>query len=301
MSLSVCTLVRNRNGMLERLVEGFERSRTAPHELIVMRAGGEDPRPALGRATRFHVVVEDLPDSGELIAYSVARNAAARRASGRYLCFMDADMIPGRELVGSFSGALREEDAVCVGDLWYADPAPVEAGWEEERLRARSRLHPERPVAPQSGWLRSPAYGMVWGSCFAIRRERFHRLGGFDEGFQGYAGEDTDLAMRSRDAGAPLLLVWRAPAYHQHHDVFEPPVQQFRATLENARRFHEKHGWWPMGGWLAGFREMGLIRWTDDRLDVVRDPSPAEIATARRTSAAPFRGASAHEPAMTDT
>jgi GT2 family glycosyltransferase len=291
MSLSVCTLVRNRNGLLRRVVEGLERSEVPPHELVVVRAGGEDPAPALAGARRVRVVVEELPGDDEVIPYSVARNRAARVASGSALCFLDADAIPGPDLVGALDAALAQEDAICIGDILYLPPGAVDDGWTADGLRAAGRRHPSRPVPPAQGVAPSDRHELVWGTCFAVRRARFLDLGGFHEGFRGYAGEDTDLAIRARDAGVPLRVVAGAEVFHQHHDVWDPPLQQFRATLDNARVFRDRHGWWPMGGWLDGFARLGLIAWEGDDPRVVRDPTPAEIAAARRAGAGAKDGA----------
>ncbi len=282
MSLSVCTLVRNRNDLLRRLVEGLERSDEPPRELVVVRAGGEDPAAVLAGATAFPVVVETLPGDDEVIPYSVARNRAARAATGAGVCFIDADAIPGPALVGSLDRALSDEDAICIGDILYLPAGAVGDGWTAAGLRARGRRHPARPVPPESGVAPCARHELVWGTCFAMRRRRFLDLDGFHEGFRGYAGEDTDLAVRARAAGVPLRVVAGAEVFHQHHDVWDPPLQQFRATLDNARTFRERHGWWPMGGWLEGFERLGLIRREGDEVRVLRDPTPAEVEDARR-------------------
>lgn len=293
MSLSVCTLVRNRNALLRRVVEGLERAATPPRELVVVRAGGEDPAPALAAARRVRVVVEELPGDDEVIPYSVARNRAAAAASGSAVCFLDADAIPGPVLVATLDAALADEDAICIGDILYLPPGVVGDGWTAEGLRVVGRRHPARPVPPSTGVAASHRHDLVWGTCFAMRRDRFLALGGFSEGFRGYAGEDTDLAVRAQAAGVPLRVVAGAEVFHQHHDVWDPPLQQFRATLGNARVFRDRHGWWPMDGWLEGFARLGLISREGGDVRIVRDPAPAEIASARRAGGAGTLGAAA--------
>ncbi len=285
MSLSVCTLVRNRNALLRRVLEGLERSTVPPRELVVVRAGGEDPAAVLAAARRVRVVVEELPGDDEVIPYSAARNRAAAAATGSAVCFLDADAIPGPGLVAALDAALADEDAIAIGDILYLPPGAVGDDWTAEGLRALGRRHPGRPAPPVAGVAACDRHELVWGTCFAMRRDRFLELGGFHEGFQGYAGEDTDLAIRARAAGVPLRVVAGAEVLHQHHDVWDPPLQQFRATLANARVFRERHGWWPMGGWLDGFARLGLIAWDGDDVRVLRDPTPGEIDAARRAGA----------------
>ncbi len=281
-TVSVCTLARNRNAMLANVVEGLSRSATPPRELVVVRAGGEDPAPALAGARGHPVVLEELAGDDEVIPYSVARNRAAAQATGDAVVFLDADAIPCRGLVAAVARALAREDAICIGDILYLPPGAVAGDWTEEGLRALGRRHPARPLPPPPGTVASTRHELVWGTCFAMRRSRFRALGGFHEGFRGYAGEDTDLAIRARDAGVPVRVVAGADVLHQHHDAWDPPLQQFRATLANAREFRDRHGWWPMGGWLDGFARLGLIVRDGDEVRVVRDPTPGEIEAARR-------------------
>ncbi len=46
----------------------------------------------------------------------------------------------------------------------------------------------------------------------------FAAIDGFDAGYTGYGGEDTDFAMRVQEAGGSLWWVGGADAFHQHHD-----------------------------------------------------------------------------------
>ncbi len=291
MAVTVCTLVRNRNLLLSGLVEGLSRSEEPPAQLVVVHAGGEDPAPVL-RDAPFPVEVVRVGDGDERIPYAPARNAAARAASSPHLVFLDADTIPAPSMVGAFDAALTAADALCIGDVQYLPPGAADGRWTTESLDAAGRRHPARPVPPDTGWQVSQDYPMVWGLCVALRRDTLlERLGGFDEQFRGYAGEDTDLAERARLLGVPLHVVAGGRVWHCHHDSWEPPVQQLRATVENCRVFHRRHGWWPMQGWLEGFRDLGLVRWTPDADDLVvlRDPTPAEVDAVRCTVARPFR------------
>lgn len=292
MPVSVLTLVRNRTAYLHGLLAALAEAPDPPADLVVAVCGGDDPRPG-APATPFPVRFLDIDGAGERIPYSPARNACARAARTDRLLFLDADCLPLPGALAAFGRALAAEDALCIGDVLYlppdADVDPKDVG----RLAETGRRHPARPVPPASGWTVSEEYGLVWGLSMAVRRGTFDRLGGFDEGYGGYAGEDTDFAEAARQAGVPLLVVAGAAVAHRHHDVFEPPVQQLTATVANAQRFRDKWGWWPMGGWLEEFARLGLVDWAPDRerAAVLREPTPEEVEAARRTSARPFREA----------
>jgi GT2 family glycosyltransferase len=291
MDLSVCTLVRDRNRYLPALLDALARQTVRPRELIVAVAGGQDPAPLL-REAPLPVRQIDLVAPDDRIPYAEARNAAAAAAQGEALVFLDADCLPAASFTASVTSALGPHDALCIGQVYYLPPdVPDEALRDEEALREAGRAHPARPEPPETGSAASRRYEMAWGLCMALRTATFFRLGGFDTRYDGYAGEDTDLAFTCRAAGVPLRVVAGADVFHQHHDVFEPPIHQLRATLANAQAFHDKWGRWPMEGWLQGFADAGLVRWHPgaERATLLREPTRAEVERARRRTAAPFR------------
>jgi len=288
--LSVLTLVRNRNAMLARLVAGLVTAERPPTELVVAWCGGEDPHGVVESDLPFDVRVIEVGTGGERIPYSHARNECARTARSQALAFLDADCIPGSRYPGALADALAQVDALCTGEVWYLPPDTL-TSFAEADLRRIGRPHPHRERPPSTGIALSSGHELVWGLHMAVRRSTFDGLGGFDESYQGYAGEDTDLAVAARSRGVPVALVAGADVFHQHHDVWEPPVQQLEATLANARRFHEKWGRWPMEGWLVELVDLGLIEWSLDgpTVRLLRQPDDRDLARAHRASALPFR------------
>lgn len=286
--LSVLTLVRNRDAMLGRLLDGLDAGTAHPSEVVVARCGGSDPRAAIGeRPYPVRVLEVDSPD--DRIPYSPARNGCAAAATSTAIAFIDADCIPGPTYVASLAAALAEVDALCTGEVRYLPPDALLDGGAEELARW-GRPHPHRQRPPAEGVAVGARHELVWGLHMALRRSTFLALGGFDEGYRGYAGEDTDLAIGAREAGVPAALVAGADIFHQHHDTWEPPLQQAAATVANAQRFRDRWGWWPMDGWLAAMADLGIIRWTPDAAvaEVLRDPTEAELAAAHRPAALPF-------------
>lgn len=126
--------------------------------------------------------------------------------------------------------------------------------------------------------LEGERYELFWSLSFAATRETWDRLGGFDEGYEGYGGEDTDFAFRAREAGIALVWVGGAHAYHQHHPTSNPPVQHLDDILRNGRRFAERWGEWPMQGWLSAFADLGLV---DQEGDGYRRARPSESSAPR--------------------
>jgi GT2 family glycosyltransferase len=289
--LSLVTLVRNRNALLASLLHAVATGSSLPAEVVVVRAGGhEDPGRVVPPPLTDRVRIIEVESPTDRIPYSEARNAGAGASTAAHVVFLDADCIPSPTFVAAMDEALSDHDALCTGDVRYLPPTPLHDR-SPEHLTAVARPHPHRPVFPDRGVVLDDRHELVWGLCMGWRRATFSALGGFDTSYQGYAGEDTDLAVAARSQGVPVGLVGGATVFHQHHDVYEPPVQQFEATLANARRFRDKWGRWPMEGWLEGFRDLGLIDWSPDHPEVrvLRFPTAADVSAARRTSALPFR------------
>jgi len=273
--MSVLTIVKDRPGHLEQLIEGLRRSDVMPNEFIAVDMGS-DPPVKLGDMP-FPARVVRLDGDG--LPLAAARNLAARRATGELLLFLDVDCIPMRGLIGSMVKVLEAHAALVCAQVRYLGPDDARGSWQEADLLGRSAGHPVRRF-PASGIRRVEEAGLFWSLTFGILRESFFDLGGFDERFTGYGAEDTDFGFRAREAQLPLLFMGGPGAFHQHHDTFDPPLQHFADILRNAARFRGKWGIWPMEGWLAAFQKAGLIRLTDEQIDVVRYPTSREILLA---------------------
>lgn len=252
--LSVLTLARNRTPHLLNLLNGLGRSERRPGELIVVDMNAA---PLVLPAAPFPVRVVRL--AGDRLPLAEARNRAAESAAGDRLLFLDADCIPSARVVGAIERALDEADGLICPEALYLGPDDARGAWTEADLRAAGRPHPARPF-PETGLRPESNPGLFWSLAFGVRRATFQALGGFDETFSGYGGEDTDLGFSARRAGVPLLFLGGAPVFHQHHPVSDPPVEHLADIVRNARVFHAKWGFWPMEGWLAAFAAAGAIR-----------------------------------------
>jgi GT2 family glycosyltransferase len=130
-----------------------------------------------------------------------ARNEGWRLARAPLVIFLDDDCeATERWLEELLAAAERAPGALVQG---RTVPNPREA----DRLGAYSR----------SLWVEEPG-PYFQGTNILYPRELLERLGGFDaEAFPSFYGEDTDLAWRAIEAGAPVE--W-APAALVHHAVF---------------------------------------------------------------------------------
>ena len=275
MSLSVLTIVRNRTAHLVNLLEGVRRSAVQPDELIIVDMS--DAPIQLSGLQPFVRIERLVTDGGLPLAR--ARNRAAACATGDQLIFLDVDCIPMRDCLGRLAAAIDETDGLVCAEVRYLGREDAAGDWDEAALIGKGKSHPVRPFPPD-GLEQVGNPGLFWSLAFAIRHSTFDRIGGFDEGFTGYGGEDTDFGFAADRAGCPLYFLGGALACHQYHDTFDPPLQHLEDIVANANRFQRKWGFWPMSGWLEQFSQMGLIAWQPDVLQMLRGPSEDEIASA---------------------
>jgi GT2 family glycosyltransferase len=275
--ISVLTLVKNRADHLAHLVEGVCRSDRRPDELVVVDMSDEPVEIDTGT-----IPIRIVRHETAGLPLAAARNLAARSSCSPILLFLDVDCIPLAPMIGKVADLLDREDSLVCADVRYLGPGAVRAGWDDATLLAAGRQHPVRDF-PASGVRTEANPGLFWSLAFGMRQASFEALGGFDERFEGYGAEDTDFGFRAAAHGFALRFLGGAIACHQHHASHDPPLQHFNDIVENARRFRSIWHRWPMEGWLADFRDMGLIDWHQSRIDIIRPPSAGEIeATAVR-------------------
>ena len=275
--VAVLTLAHRRHQHLSAQVEALSRSRRQPDLYLV--SAMDDPsipavveRAAGARPPAPEVLVVPVTARSEGLPLARARNAAAAAAietGTTLLVFLDVDCLPSPELVKRYAEAatsLRREDprdrrpTVLAGTVHYLSPRrPGQERYTPADLRS-STAHPARPdPGPGQVWTADDPL-LFWSLSFAITTQDWLTLGGFDEDYEGYGGEDTDFAMRLTAHEGRLLWVGGASCYHQHHEVEDPPLTHLADIVDNSNRFHARWGFFPMEGWLAAFAEKGLIR-----------------------------------------
>jgi GT2 family glycosyltransferase len=206
--LSVVIATRDRASLLAGALDSLAVQRDAPpFEVIVADNGSSDDTPSVvaQRATAIGTGVRRIfvpePNRG------AARNRAAEAAAGDVLVFVDDDVVvPGRFLAAH---ARRHEDAPSVTVAGPIVNVPS------------TDLRPA-PTAANA----SRAFLCTCNA--SLPRRAFESVGGFDERFDLYGWEDTDLGIRLRRAGVRRIFAWDAYLYH-----IKPPSAE---TLEAARR-----------------------------------------------------------------
>lgn len=283
MNISVCTLAHGRKTHLVNLVRGLEKSAWLPSELILTVLQDE-----LYELPKANFPIRQLHRPGLGLSLAAARNQAARAATGDVLVFLDVDCVPHPALLGDYAWVAGQADGIFMGEVAYlpkgAPLDPIDFGLLDEI----GVTHSERAGPPQEPLGRCRDYRCFWSLNFALGADAFARSGGFDEGYVGYGGEDTDFGRLCAEKGIPLWWVRGAKAYHQYHPHHMPPVHHIDSVIANAEYFAAKWGEPTMQHWLRAFRLMGLAAPVDGQWRRLRDVNEADRALTRQQEDQPY-------------
>lgn len=132
------------------------------------------------------------PKSG-LFAKAWAVNVGVVGSPGNasVVCVLDADVLADRDFIARNAQRFTRPGVMghlSYRDMWCLDE--VSTGWAIE-----SRLH-GRAGHVDPAYLRAFVLRRPPGCCVWFRTSAFHRIGGMDERYEGWGGEDNDFAYR---------------------------------------------------------------------------------------------------------
>jgi hypothetical protein len=176
--------------------------------LVVDSVLGDDCRWVVAQAAGRGLTVRHLLAKNIIAA---KRNRGAEEANGRLLIFLDDDMRVGPYFVmGHLSAHEGQPELTVVSGAVYF---PVEWVARSNYYRFKS----SRQMNSSTRNLESDSVSgnhVVTMNC-SIMRRAYAELGGFDEEYVQYGGEDLDFGFRCLRAGASMLYSERAEAEHR--------------------------------------------------------------------------------------
>lgn len=224
MRCSVVIATKDRAGYLDQALRSLSQQiAPPPFEVIVVDNGSTDATAQVVERARdayefdISYVFEERPNRG------AARNRGIAVATGQLIVFVDDDVwLPG--------GFLSAHAAAHEGAGTFAVSGPI----------INVATYHERPKPTIANFSRA----FLCTCNVSIPRETLHWVKGFDEQFNLYGWEDTELGVRLRENGVRAKFVWDAYLYH-----IKPPQEQtldatLQKTLEKAQmaaRFIKKN------------------------------------------------------------
>jgi glycosyltransferase involved in cell wall biosynthesis len=219
MRLSVVIPTRNKRPLLERTLGALVRQEpgTEEWEIVVVDDGSTDDTGAFLSVlmpTEPRLVVVSPPQN---VGRAAARNLGWRQARGRWILFLDDDILVPPGLLAAHLEALAEPLAGTIGRA-VTDPDIVDAPhFHYIDTRGVAKL----PPGPAPG-----KYFVTQNA--AVPREVLARIGGFDEDFSAYGFEDMDLGFRLEEAGVRFQVLRDPVPWHIHHHTLDEYLEKKR-------------------------------------------------------------------------
>ncbi len=217
-----------------------------PHEIILVDDFSTD-------GTReFLKTLNDRPYrvflNSSNLGFAKSSNFGARQAKGRYLCFLNNDLVlKPRWLEPMYELARSSPDIGAVGNIQLEPEsglihhAGVFFDWDGRPLHAWRYRH-RRPDGEFGEW------NAITAACFLINADIFEGFGGFDETYMN-GFEDVDLCVRLKQRGYRLLVSNRSLI--DHHASVSPGRKSY--DTQNRERF--------LSRWQNVTREWGREEW----------------------------------------
>lgn len=221
-TLSVVVPTHGRRDLVERTLRSLAAQTDAPPFDVIVVDDGADPGltehvRGLGLGVDVTVV-----HHGRSRGRAATRNSGLARATGDVVVFLDGDMevVPG--FLAAHAAAHGRPDAVVLGEIRTSPEIPRTGFVEYVDSRGVRKVAPGEEIPPRY---------FLTGNC-SVAHPLLERAGGFDEEFDEYGGEDTEMGYRLAAHGGRFV---HAPgAVSNHLDLASPT-----ATAKRLRRYGE--------------------------------------------------------------
>lgn len=201
--------------LLGEVVAALRHQTLPPCEVIVV---GQDRWGLVHDDALVHCINTPHP-----VSAACARNLGAAAARGTHLLFIDADCIAAPDLVERMAAVHQKGLRVVGGGVRFE----ADSYWTVcDNLLSFAPFLVHMPRGPRP---------YVPSLNLSIERALFDQVGGFNEGFAGAAGEDTELSLRLRTHDVTLWFEPQAVVTHR------PQRGTSRAVWRHLRAFGRVH------------------------------------------------------------
>lgn len=192
-TLSIIIPAYNGSSELERCLNAVFKSDTSSVEVIVVNDGSDDPN--VDRVIETFDVVHLRSDSN--IGRGPARNLGAEHANGEYLLFVDADVEVSPQAIRQVKAILHRRSNIEAFFGSYDDAPASEKTISQYRNLLHHYTHQTAPnLAPH-----------FWTGFGVVRKDLFHRVGGFDRGQWARNMEEVEFGHRLTQDGHLIEVV----------------------------------------------------------------------------------------------
>lgn len=200
MQISVIIPTHNRSDALDLTLKHLAKQEFAGvWEAIVVNNNGTDDTDVVVRNWQRRFPVDLLLIHEDKQGPAAARNAGARAAHGDYLVFIDNDILSPSDFLTIHLNALSANPRRWIVGRIRNAPELRNTAFGRYRDTLQDSFH---DVLPKKGL---SEYDGATGGNWAMRRDEFLEVGGFDEEYSIASCEDAELAFRARKKGIRTL------------------------------------------------------------------------------------------------
>lgn len=224
--LSVVIPTYNRADAIEMTLRHLENQSISSRlfEVLVVDDGSTDETPQIIINNSFDLQLSYHQQSNRGAA--AARNQGVKMAKGDLILFLDADVIPDRQLLSSHLTTHNYKKEYLVVGRVCPWPKTLQAWYQ----RVVYSDHGEMDYGIEERII--PFY-MTLGGNFSLSMHAFSSIGGYDEAFPAGGAEETEFAFRATSLGYRIRYQPLAVGYHNHP-----------RTLKQICRQQESHTRW---------------------------------------------------------
>ena len=229
--ISVIVPTHNRLELLRKKLELLE-AQQGEFEVIVVADGCTDGTAQFLRQYQPPFGFQRLETAeayGRGKGPAFARNRGAEAAKGEILLFSDDDVMPQAGWIEAHQKAHAQAGIVAVGKLVLPPSLSEGATF----------------AGPMVAWW-NPT-----GANTSLPKALFEQVGGYDESFSGYGGEDPDLGYRLKQAGARFVFAPQAVGEHwdtgYKNNLLQKARQAGQAHMRVWQKYKDSRIAWALG------------------------------------------------------
>ena len=246
MKISLIVSTFNKPEYLFHCLKSISGLQDLPEEVIVADDGsGKETTLVIEQfRAQFPVPLIHVRQEDKGFRLSRSRNNGLLKSEGHYLVFIDDDLILHPKFIADHRSYAQKGYFYCgtrvrLGPMKTAaimkNHRSVVSCWEGD---IKSRLNTLR-IPFLHKFITGPDYThkRLRGCHMAFWKSDLIRINGFDERYNSYGREDSDIAMRMMHAGVKRInLKWIAICYHLYHRIEKSASQNDQLLFEVIRK-----------------------------------------------------------------
>ncbi|SHF97368.1 Glycosyltransferase involved in cell wall bisynthesis [Mariniphaga anaerophila] len=231
MKTSLIIVTYNRPGALSLILKSIERQTVLPTEVIIADDGSTDDTLQIINTfqKKFPVPLLHVWHEDKGFRAAAIRNSAIKSSSGDYLIFSDGDLFFHKNFIRDFKTHARKNEAL-IGSRVFLKKTATDSRIANQRANAVFPLLSEEIETNRLNSLRFPLINKflkplkyssrLRGGLLGVWKKDILAVNGWNEDFQGWGMEDTELVARLFNQGLIFKKIkFQAITYHLWHKI----------------------------------------------------------------------------------